>query len=54
MMIKTRTTRIPELIEYVKTNHPFDVAQAEVITTSIEKGNQPYLDWIGKIVTEKS
>ena len=41
MMIKTKTTRIP-----------FDVA--EVITTSIENGNQPYLDWIGKIVTEKS
>ena len=52
MMIKTRTTRIPELIEYVKTNHPFDVT--EFITTSIEKGNQPYLDWIGKIATEKS
>ena len=51
MMIKTRTTRIPELTEYVKTNHPYDVA--EVITTSIEQGNQPYLDWIGKIVPEK-
>ena len=48
MMIKTRTTRIPELTEYVKTNHPYDVA--EVITTSIEQGNQLYLDWIGKIV----
>ena len=52
MMIKTRTTRIPELTEYVKTNHPYDVA--EVITTSIEQGNQPYLDWIGKTVPEKS
>ena len=52
MMIKTRTTRIPELTEYVKTNHPYDVA--EVITTSIEQGNQPYLDWLGKTVPEKS
>jgi len=52
MMIKTRTTRIPELTEFVKSNHPYDVA--EVITTSIEQGNQPYLDWIGKIVPEKS
>ena len=52
MMIKTRTSRIPELTEYVKTNHPYDVA--EVITTSIEQGNQPYLDWLGKIVPEKS
>ena len=51
MMIKTRTSRIPELTEYVRKNHPYDVA--EVITTSIEQGNQPYLDWLGKIVPEK-
>ena len=48
MMIKTRTAVIPALSEYVKKNHPYDVA--EVISTSIEQGNQPYLDWIGKIV----
>ena len=52
MMIKTRTSRIPELTEYVKTNHPYEVA--EVITTSIEQGNPPYLVWLGKIVPEKS
>ena len=52
MMIKTRTSRVPELTEFVKKNHPYDVA--EVITTSIEQGNQPYLDWIGKTVPEKS
>ena len=52
MMIKTRTSRIPELTEYVRKNHPYDVA--EVITTSIEQGNQPYLDWLGKIVPEKA
>ena len=34
MMIKTRTSRVPELTEYVRKNHPYDVA--EVITTSIE------------------
>ena len=51
MMIKTRTSRVPELTEFVKKNHPYDVA--EVITTSIEQGNQPYLDWLGKIVPEK-
>lgn len=51
MMIKTRTTRIPELTEFVKKNHPYDVC--EVITTSIEQGNRQYLDWIGKIVPEK-
>ena len=48
MMIKTRTTRVPGLTEYVKTNHPFDMA--EVITTSIEKEIQPYLDCSRKIM----
>jgi len=51
MMIKTRTTRIEELTEFVKKNHPYDVC--EVITTSIEAGNRQYLDWIGQIVPEK-
>jgi hypothetical protein len=32
-------------------NHPYDVC--EVITTSIEGGNQPYLDWLAKTVPEK-
>ena len=51
MMIKTRTDAVPALSEYVRKNHPYDVA--EVISTSIEQGNQPYLDWIGKIVPAK-
>eukprot|EP00088_Acartia_fossae_P013596 TRINITY_DN1716_c0_g1_i13.p1 TRINITY_DN1716_c0_g1~~TRINITY_DN1716_c0_g1_i13.p1 ORF type:complete len:156 (-),score=3.01 TRINITY_DN1716_c0_g1_i13:262-729(-) len=51
MMIKTRTSRIPELTEFVRKNHPYDVC--EVITTSIEGGNQPYLDWLAKTVPEK-
>ena len=48
MMIKTRSSRIEELTEFVKKNHPYDVC--EVITTSIEGGNKEYIDWIGKIV----
>ncbi len=51
MMIKTRTARVAELSEFVAKNHPYDVA--EVIATSIEQGNEPYLDWIGKIVPEQ-
>jgi periplasmic divalent cation tolerance protein len=35
----------------VQKNHPYEVA--EVISTSIEQGNAPYLDWIGKIVPEE-
>merc|ERR1712226_417912 len=43
MMIKTRTTRIPELTEYVKTNHPYDVA--EVIPLLLNR--EINLIWIG-------
>ena len=51
LKIKTRTSRIPELTEFVKSNHPYDVC--EVITTPIESGNPQYLEWLGKIVQEK-
>jgi uncharacterized protein involved in tolerance to divalent cations len=34
MMIKTRTSRIGDLTEFVRKNHPYEVA--EVIATSIE------------------
>merc|ERR1719318_2515783 len=50
-MIKTRTSKIEELTEFVRKNHPYDVC--EVITTSIEGGNQAYLDWLGKVVPKK-
>ncbi len=48
LMIKTRTERMADLTEYVNANHPYDVP--EVISTTIEKGSQAYLDWIGKVV----
>lgn len=50
LMIKTRTSRVDELIKFVRGNHPYSVA--EVITVPIENGNPPYLDWLGKIVPE--
>uniref|UniRef100_A0A0A9WQZ2 Protein CutA n=1 Tax=Lygus hesperus TaxID=30085 RepID=A0A0A9WQZ2_LYGHE len=48
MMIKTRTSRVPELTEYVRKHHPYKVC--EVISTSIEDGNLPYLQWISSLV----
>ena len=51
LKIKTRTSRIPEVTEFVKSNHPYDVC--EVISTPIESGNPQYLDWLGNIVQEK-
>ena len=52
LMIKTRSSRLPELTEFVTKNHPYDVC--EVISSSIDQGNQPYLDWIGKIVPQQA
>ena len=34
--------------DFVTKNHPYDVA--EVISSPIDQGNKPYLDWIGKTV----
>uniref|UniRef100_A0AAR2L3C4 CutA divalent cation tolerance homolog n=3 Tax=Pygocentrus nattereri TaxID=42514 RepID=A0AAR2L3C4_PYGNA len=50
LMIKTRSTKIPALAEYVRSNHPYEVA--EVISLPIDQGNPPYLKWIGDIVPE--
>ncbi|KAF2900751.1 hypothetical protein ILUMI_05435 [Ignelater luminosus] len=48
MMIKTRTSRIDELTDYVKKNHPYTVC--EVISLPITNGNDAYLKWVGDIV----
>lgn len=48
LMIKTRTSKIDALTQYVKSNHPYTVC--EVISLPIENGNEPYLNWIGEIV----
>ncbi|XP_073809583.1 protein CutA homolog isoform X1 [Danio rerio] len=50
LMIKTRSSKIPELAEYVRSNHPYEVA--EVISLPIDQGNPPYLKWIGDVVPE--
>ncbi|XP_054727192.1 protein CutA homolog [Anastrepha obliqua] len=51
MMIKTRTSRLDDLIKFVRENHSYSVA--EVITLPIEKGNAPYLSWIAQTVPDK-
>ncbi|XP_063736954.1 protein CutA homolog isoform X2 [Eleginops maclovinus] len=50
LMIKTRSSKVPALAEYVRSNHPYEVA--EVISLPIEQGNPPYLKWIGGVVPE--
>lgn len=51
LMIKTRTSRVDDVAQYVREHHSYDVA--EVISTPIVNGNPPYLDWIGQIVPDK-
>lgn len=49
LMIKTSTEKIPDLSKYVRENHPYDCA--EVISSQIDDGNEPYLKWIGETVS---
>ncbi|HEY5040037.1 MAG TPA: divalent-cation tolerance protein CutA [bacterium] len=44
LLIKTNQTRLPKLIQWVKTHHPYAVC--EVVALSIASGNKPYLNWI--------
>ncbi|XP_057183953.1 protein CutA homolog isoform X2 [Triplophysa rosa] len=50
LMIKTRSSKVSALAEYVRSNHPYEVA--EVISLSIDQGNPPYLKWISDTVPE--
>ncbi|KAJ8727374.1 hypothetical protein PYW07_001493 [Mythimna separata] len=51
LMIKTRTSEVDRLIEFVRTKHPYTVC--EVISLPIQNGNPPYLKWIGESVPVK-
>jgi periplasmic divalent cation tolerance protein len=44
LIIKTRGDRVDEVINRVAAIHPYEVP--EVISLPIEKGHEPYLDWI--------
>lgn len=50
LMIKTRSSKVSALAEYVRSNHPYEVA--EVISLPIDQGNPPYLKWISDTVPE--
>ncbi|CAL9699798.1 unnamed protein product [Knipowitschia caucasica] len=51
LMVKTRSSMVSSLAEFVRSNHPYEVA--EVISLPIEQGNPPYLKWIGDMVQEE-
>lgn len=46
LLVKTSSSRLPQLIPWVRKNHPYSVC--EVVALSISAGNKPYLDWIQK------
>ncbi|KAM8793813.1 protein CutA [Eudromia elegans] len=50
LMIKTRSSRIPALAEFVRSVHPYEVA--EVIAVPVTQGNPPYLRWVQDAVPE--
>jgi periplasmic divalent cation tolerance protein len=50
LMLKTKTALLEEVIQYVKSNHPYEVP--EVISAPIEKGNPDYLKWIDQSTKE--
>ncbi|XP_010903778.1 protein CutA homolog [Esox lucius] len=50
LMIKTRSSKVSALAEYVRSKHPYEVA--EVISLPIDQGNPPYLKWLGDTVPE--
>ncbi|NXV08707.1 CUTA protein, partial [Cettia cetti] len=48
LLVKTRTSKIGELSNYVRSIHPFETP--EIISLPIDQGNPLYLRWIGESV----
>ncbi|MDI6815292.1 MAG: divalent-cation tolerance protein CutA [Dehalococcoidales bacterium] len=48
LVVKTKASLLPEIINLVKGVHSYDVP--EIIALPIIGGNQDYLEWIGKEV----
>ncbi|NXQ28998.1 CUTA protein, partial [Alaudala cheleensis] len=48
LLVKTRTSKIGELSNYVRSIHPFEIP--EIISLPIDQGNPLYLKWIDENV----
>ncbi|KAM9117388.1 protein CutA homolog isoform 2-T2 [Pangshura tecta] len=44
LLVKTRTSKITELSDYIRSMHPFEIP--EFISLPIDQGNPLYLKWI--------
>ncbi|XP_078082524.1 protein CutA homolog [Mustelus asterias] len=51
MVIKTRSSKMHELTEFIRSVHPFEIP--EVISLSVDQGNPLYLKWIEETVPEE-
>ncbi|XP_056371996.1 protein CutA homolog [Oenanthe melanoleuca] len=50
LMIKTRSSRVPALSDFVRSRHPYEVP--EVVALPVAQGNPPYLRWVLEAVPE--
>lgn len=48
MMVKTRTSKVPEIADYVQKYHPYSTP--EVISLRIDNGNPLFMKWLGESV----
>ncbi|XP_051492669.1 protein CutA [Apus apus] len=48
LLVKTRTSKISELSDYVRSIHPFEIP--EIISLPIDQGNPLYLRWLEESV----
>ncbi|XP_066189155.1 protein CutA homolog [Sylvia atricapilla] len=48
LLVKTRTSKIGDLTNYIRSIHPFEMP--DIISLPIDRGNPPYLRWIGENV----
>jgi periplasmic divalent cation tolerance protein len=44
LILKTSTDRVDDLMDRMKTLHPYEVP--EIVSIPVEAGYQPYLDWV--------
>ncbi|CAL9682220.1 unnamed protein product [Knipowitschia caucasica] len=51
MLVKTRTSRIQQIVEYVRSVHPY--AAPEVLSFPVEDGSPEYLQWMDEVIPEK-
>ncbi|XP_034153046.1 protein CutA homolog isoform X2 [Esox lucius] len=50
MLVKTRTSKIERLTDYVKSVHPYETP--ELLTFPVEGGSLPYMKWMDEAVPD--